>query len=210
MGNTPIRSPLVEELLRQGQFLMPGEGRPLTGAERAFVRQVFGQSLNLPPIRIVFSNLHVNQRAYTLGNAIRAPRSIPLDDRTLIHELAHVWQFQTRGTSYISDSIYHQAVEGAAAYNVTIVPGQSILRYGAEQQASIIERYYANDPPGFRDNPDVLRMMEEVRSMRPITEAERQQELIYGPAGPPRGVDFGSGRREDQPAPIVPLIRFQW
>lgn len=206
-----VRSPFVEELLRQGIFLVPGEGRNLSSDEQHKVRQVFGSSIDLTVVRLVFSNVHVNNRAYTLGNTVRFPRAIALDDRTLIHELAHVWQYQTRGSSYISDSIYHQATDGsAAAYNVTIVPNQSIYQYTAEQQATIVERYFAKDPSGWETDPDVLRMMEEVRRARPLSEASRQEDLIYGPGGG-RQFDFSNpGRPEERPAPIVPLFRINF
>jgi hypothetical protein len=55
----------------------------------------------------------------------------------------HVWQYQNRGTGYISNSIWHQATE-PAAYEVTIVPNQSIYRYTAEHQAVIVEAYYVD------------------------------------------------------------------
>lgn len=208
MGGSRVRSPLVEELLRQGQFLLPGQGRALSGTEKSMLRTVFGQSVNLDPIRLVFSQFHVNQRAYTLGNVIRAPIAIPLDSRTLVHECAHVWQYQTRGSGYISDSILHQAASGQGAYAVTIVPGQSIIDYGAEQQATIIEYYFMNDPAGWRTDPDVVRMMEEVRAMRPITEAQHQEDLLYGPGGRPP--DQFPRRPEEQITPVVPLIRWEF
>ena len=61
---------------------------------------------------------------------------------TLIHELTHVWQsyHSTFPTSYIFNSLWHQAVSGSNAYAYT--PGQPWERYNVEQQAQIVEDWF--------------------------------------------------------------------
>ena len=66
---------------------------------------VFGMSINLDRIRLTQTNVAVNGRAYTLGNTIRFPMGATVDLRTLVHESTHVWQFQTKGAGYLSDSV---------------------------------------------------------------------------------------------------------
>jgi len=92
--------------------------------------------------------------------------------------------FQTRGLSYISDSLWHQMTDGVdEAYRVEIVPGQSIHDYPAEQQAMIIQRYFQQE--ALREDPEYRRMIGEVRASRPIPHLERRdfalEEAVFGP-----------------------------
>ena len=209
-GNTRVRFPTLETFLIQNQGALATAGRPLTPTERRILEGVFGMSLNLDRIRLTQTNVAVNGRAYTLGNTIRFPTGATVDLRTLVHESTHVWQYQTKGAGYLSDSVWHQATGGQAAYDVTIVAGQSIHRYHAEQQAMIVERYYANDPAGWATGADVVRMIEEVRRARPITDLDIQQDIMYGPgrgAGNPFMTTPADDRRDPQ---MMPLIRIEF
>jgi len=61
---------------------------------------------------------------------------------TLIHELTHVWQGHNSdfAASYIFNSLWHQAVDkDAYAYTV----GQAWGDYNVEQQAHLVEEWYA-------------------------------------------------------------------
>jgi hypothetical protein len=60
---------------------------------------------------------------------------------TLVHETAHVWQGFNRAFTwaYIFDSVYNQTAGGAYGYNA----GQQWNTYGAEQQAKIVEDWFA-------------------------------------------------------------------
>jgi hypothetical protein len=204
-----MRVPILESLAIAGQSAFADPGRPLTSSEREMLMQIFGSSINLGVIRLAITDLGVDGRAYTLGNTIRIPRGAAIDTRTLVHEVAHVWQYQTRGTSYISDSVFHQLTSGASAYDVQIVPGRSLSDYAAEQQAVIIERYYANDPAGWRDNADVGRIMREVRSAQQLSDGEIQRETWFGPRQSDR-VDMFQGNASDRPAQTVPLFRLEF
>ena len=92
--------------------------------------------------------------------------------------MTHVWQYQTQGSRYISDSALHQALQGLDAYNVDLVPAQSFDKYAAEQQAVIVERYYL-DFTGWRSNSDVVRMIAEVRKARPLAANKSEQETWF-------------------------------
>ena len=168
---------------------LTGFSRPLTQSEIALARTIFRESVDY--IQVSVSEAYIANAPTTLASTIRIAPGSRLDDRTLIHELGHVWQFQTQGSAYISHSITCQigamitAGNRGAAYRYTIVPGQSIHGYNPEQQASIIEDYFAN--PSLRMDPEYDRMIEEVRSATPSAApvADALQDIPnFQPQGP--------------------------
>lgn len=171
-----VRSPTLEiSALRSQQFLSFG-GSPLLPAERSAAASVFGSSLDLGAVRIVHSP--VVAAPTTLGNTIRVPPGYTMPQHVLIHELAHIWQYQTMGSRYISDSLWHQTAatvsslvatgtaDRSGAYRYAIVPGQSFYVYTAEQQASIVEDYFV--APMLQADPEYRRLIAQVRAARPL------------------------------------------
>ncbi|MFC5367545.1 DUF4157 domain-containing protein [Salinirubrum litoreum] len=162
-----IRSPAIEETLRQGSAVLGASeaGRPLTSEEEALARPIFGTSIDLSRVRLVsvgdeerssrqagLTGFQTGGTYVTIGNTIYVPSSFTVENRrmaqTLIHELVHVWQYQHGGTGYVSDSAVAQ-VTGAlehgtrnAAYGYT-QDTRTIFEYPPEQQASIVENYFA-------------------------------------------------------------------
>lgn len=162
-----IRSPAIEETLRQGSVVVGTSeaGRPLTSDEQALARPIFGNSIDLSRVRLVsfgdeerstrqkgLTGFETGGTYVTIGNTIYVPSSFTVENRrmaqTLIHELVHVWQYQHGGTGYVSDSAVAQ-VTGAleqgtrnAAYGYTQT-NRTIFEYPPEQQASIVENYFA-------------------------------------------------------------------
>lgn len=163
----PRLAPL-EALATQFAGALSSDTRALTTDERADATEVFGGSLDLDSVRIVRAS--VANAPTTLGNTIRIPRAGGLDRAVLIHELAHVWQYQTKGTAYISDSAWHQVgallATGSrnAAYDLTEedLSAESIHDLPAEKQAVIIESWFAS--PGLRADPTYARFLAEVRT----------------------------------------------
>src|SRR6185295_1941120 len=108
---------------------------------------VFGETL--PYGAIYLSNaVGLQERAYTVPHPAKgasylinigadgfADATTAAIDRTLIHELTHVWQGVHRANrlNYIFDSLHNQARLGSAAYDY--VAGADWSSYGAEQQA---------------------------------------------------------------------------
>jgi hypothetical protein len=207
-GKVRLRIPLLEEAAIQGQKTFADAGRPLNPVERKLLLDIFGQSVNLDPVQIVLTGLGVQGRPYTFGNTIRIPTGTHFDAPTLVHEMTHVWQYQTRGTGYISDSVFHQLISGQGAYDVKLVAGQSFYEYAAEQQAIIVERYY-DDPSGWRQNPNVIRMIEEVRRARRLSMDEIRQETWFGPNKSPLD-NITPGNDANRQSPTVPLIRIEF
>ena len=209
-----LRLPTLETFSALSGGSFASQGRGLTGDEQNDAVSVFGSSINLDAVRIVETPI-VNAPT-TLGNYIRVSPGERIPRHVLIHELAHIWQFQTKGTAYISDSLWHQAVatiatgSRSAAYQVNIVPGQSIHDYTAEQQAVIIENYFVDSAK--RSDPEYQKMIGEVRRARPIPQSLILEEAALGPA-------MGSERLRSniigEPEPFVgggniPLIRVEF
>lgn len=147
-----VRSPFVEEALTLYSTISGAiGGRYLTGPEIALARSVFGDSLDYYRIQFIPSEGRgVDWRV--VGNTIREPKGFTIKDafmaKTFIHELTHVWQYQHFGTSYISHSLYSNAVaylkyrDRNKAYAYTVEPNKSFFAYKVEQQASIVEDYF--------------------------------------------------------------------
>jgi hypothetical protein len=209
MGDSPrLRIPLLEgvapSLLRIPSF----GARPLNSQERDLLIRIFGDSINLDPVRVAYTRLiSASTAAYTMGNTILIPVGTNTSTSTIVHEMTHVWQYQTMGTRYISDSALHQVVQGDNAYDVDLVAGQSFYSYAAEQQAVIVQRYY-NDFPGWRTNADVVRMLGEIRRAHPLAPSEIERETWYGPNQP--FVDPSPGAGGQQPSQTVPLFRIEF
>ena len=135
--------------------------RSLTSAEELFARQVFSGSIVYYNVRVRddlgFQNkpwtsppsvaispyyvLHVGPGAY--------PNMLTNHKRLLIHELAHVWQGQ-HGVpkGYVLNSAYHQSIAaitngGDVAPAYSYQTGLKWWMYNCEQQASIVEDWYA-------------------------------------------------------------------
>jgi len=64
----------------------------------------------------------------------------------LVHEACHAWQgFQGAFTwEYIFDAIFNQCFKGKAAYDIPANPRDTWMAFGAEQQAAIVDTWFAN------------------------------------------------------------------
>jgi hypothetical protein len=185
-----VRLPALEVFAQQVAVIsaaLSDSIRPLTKKERDIAKFVFQSSLRLDEIQIEEKALIANAPT-TLGNVIRLSDGYTMSDATLVHELTHVWQFQNKGTGYISNSVVHQ-VEGMlsdgdrnAAYVVTIQQGASFSSYSAEHQATIVEDWYSK--PALRKDSEYIRLISEVRGSLPPVNLNVTQtyiETMYGP-----------------------------
>lgn len=162
-GNRAVGQVLARDPVRRPSWFMPesptvniaalnmqqafaSEIRRLTRPEKELAHGVFGDSVDLERVRVAVTS--VLSAPTTLGNTIRShDRDVELG--TLIHELTHVWQYQTSGLRYISCALAGQ-VQGAVAHgdrNWTYEfdptrQGTTFADYGPEQQAYIVETAY--------------------------------------------------------------------
>jgi hypothetical protein len=226
----PIRvsSPVFEQTVIQLGHLTSPFGRPLTTDEVELGRSIYGESLALSRVRVV--EAAVANAPTTLGNQIRISPGFSLADAegrgVLIHELGHVWQYQTQGTGYITESLVCQigamiatGDRNAAYLNYHLTAQSSIDDFPAEEQAQIIQDYYeitvryagaAQQPQWVThrspDLPHYERLVEQVRRARPRSEPEIYQEtLMVDP-----GERFGLVPNERSITPMQPLLRFEF
>jgi hypothetical protein len=178
--------------------------RALGQHEREIAASVYGESIDLDRVRIASSAI-VNTPT-TLGDTIRTAHG-EIDNATLVHELMHVWQYQTQGISYISCSLAGQA-QGVVthwdrnwAYEYE-EPGPSsrLANYGPEQQAMIVETAYQRR---LLETGYYARLIAEVRRARPRPGGmgaaiddrglgPRQTAIPFGPLSPdPRSEEMG-------------------
>ncbi|HJL43446.1 MAG TPA: hypothetical protein RMG48_19220 [Myxococcales bacterium LLY-WYZ-16_1] len=114
-------------------------GRELTDAEIDRMREVFGDSIDYDQVRVVEGDaglFSVNDRAFVHGNTIYMKGS--RDPDLLLHEMAHVWQFQNGGTDYMSEALWSQEFSMAYDWEPS-VPGTPWHRLEPEQQAQFLE-----------------------------------------------------------------------
>lgn len=149
-GPVSVRSPVLEEAATQLSDVIAGvDSRPLSLAEEDMAAKVFGKSIDFPRVRVIQTKV-LDYR--TVGNNIRVPPDFTISNesmaQTLVHELTHVWQYQHGGTSYLSHSLQTQiggALKGNRnfAYDYQLGPESSFFDFTPEQQAYIVENYFA-------------------------------------------------------------------
>ena len=91
--------------------------RRLEPHEIAYAREIFGEGIDYGAVRIARGSVLATFSATALGNRINlqsvhfAGDTLELNEagmRVLIHELAHVWQYQHFGLRYIASSLAAQ------------------------------------------------------------------------------------------------------
>lgn len=129
----------------------PGGSRPLTEAERALARSIFGDALDCDGVTIRRRRWFPFQP----GNTLMAPTGHlwvpPHSDHwsedygkerlglqaLFLHELTHVWQSQRRGKYYLP-LMRHPFCR----YDYAIRAGRRFELYGLEQQAEIVRHVF--------------------------------------------------------------------
>lgn len=127
--------------------------RPLTPTETALARSVFGEAIDYSRVRL--SNRSWGFAAITFGSRITFPPSHPVPaDFTreglglqawLVHELTHVWQFQTATwrtlVSWLRTVLEGGYGRGLPGYRYRLPLGDW-AGYNLEQQASMVEHAF--------------------------------------------------------------------
>jgi hypothetical protein len=206
-------SPTVNIAALQMQNAFVTGSRGLTDREKTVARGVFQDSVDLDRVRL--GTTSVLSAPTTLGNLIRVRDRI--SDDTLIHELTHVWQYQTSGLRYVSCALAGQVegtvLHGGRDWTYDFDPnrrGTRLSDYGPEQQAQIVQvafLYGKLEDPSFYGP-----LVAEVRRARPRAE-DRGRDIDeaagvgnrridpFGPMGP-------TDRRSEEMGGFVPQL--QW
>lgn len=162
--------------------------RLLNDDEKALARRVFQETL--PYGAIYLSNKKgLGQRAYTIPHPTHAGAYVihigesshdkgatdPSRSRTFIHELMHVWQGLYHGNTpfdYVCSSLVDQIQTGGGTYNHK--PGQEWGTYTVEQQASIVDTWFAD---GMVENDSDKRWRYIRDHIRPATRRQHEQQV---------------------------------
>jgi hypothetical protein len=223
-----VTSPVLEWTAIQLAAVANPFGRALYDWEYDIVHDIFESGLDASRIRIV--ETRILNAPTTLSNQIRVPPgwTFERDNRpVLVHECAHVWQFQTRGTSYITDSVYHNASgqigtgnRNVAYMNYQLNARSAMSDFTAEEQATIVGDYYEmtriyhNDPnaPSWvalrsPDLPIYERLIRQVRASTPLTDSMVYQRSLMNQPMP--GFDLSSPGTQGF-APVMPLLEIRF
>ncbi len=131
--------------LIQRVLLLQRRDRALTRAEQEMLRRVFHRSISLYNVRLVEGRsglFGVNDRPFTLGNTIYLKTSdVSAMPEVLVHECAHVWQYQNVGPRYAIEALGAQALlADAYDWEAEIVRGRTAwTKFNREAQAQLIE-----------------------------------------------------------------------
>lgn len=220
-------SPALEYAAIQLSALTSPVGRPLHPTERSIIDDIFQSCVDAGRVRITETN--ILNAPTTLANQIRVPYGWDFKDQrraVLVHEFAHIWQYQTRGTAYITDSVFHNASgqiatgdRNVAYMNYQLKSGSSINDFSAEEQATIVGDYYeisriwdgVEKPPAWvalrsPDLPIYEKLISQVRSAVPRSDPKIYQDsLMFQPDN--RMPDLNT-RPGEGFAPTMPL--FKW
>lgn len=115
-------------------------GRSLTDRETRLLRKIYGDSIDYPKVEIVEGGagvFSINPRPFALGNRIYL-KDRTQNDAVVIHEMAHVWQFQNGGTNYMSESLVSQVMGKGYDWSLS-VPETPWKALEPEQQAQLLE-----------------------------------------------------------------------
>jgi len=135
------------KVVRAAARLNPVAPRWLSGRERAVLRSVFADSVDLNAIQVrerITGLINLSRSAFVIENTMFVPGSyLPLPDSILVHECTHVWQFQHGGHAYIGDSLHAQTVGDGYDLAKGLREGRSWAQFNCEQQATLIEKAFA-------------------------------------------------------------------
>lgn len=139
-----------------------GKGsRPLTEAEIAYVRRIYGDSIDYSQVRMTSDHWLSTGAPKVIGNTVymrsdwggpmfKEDGSLTTSGRHLLmHEMGHIWQYQNGGHAYIGDALWAMfeswretgSRNGAYRWRDAYDEGLEWKDWNPEQQATAIEDY---------------------------------------------------------------------
>ncbi len=137
------------EIYESIMLITKSHTRRLNNSEKKAVNSIFRESVNINQIKIdgkAILGPKQKRFAYVSYNTINYYDKISLD--VLIHEVVHIWQYQTLGSIYIYEAL--KAQHSKEKYDYGGVEGlysamgkkKSLLDFNFEQQGDIVQDYY--------------------------------------------------------------------
>ena len=131
--------------------------RKLTANEIKLAKIIFGDTIDYDKVRITNRIPGLFKKSVggmCTGNAINTSKDTYCDDYDasyrksfFIHEMTHIWQFQHSpsylGKKLIKELATHHFNYMAKAYQYDLEDGKPFDDYGLEQQAGIVQDYFA-------------------------------------------------------------------
>lgn len=139
-----------------GEKIETQTNRSMTEWEIRQAKRVFGSALDYTKVTISDGSISskigsAGGYARTIGNTIYFPTGGSRIMAFMVHELTHVWQYQTTGWTYAPKAIWAQMTEGygyadgGSAEQALIdarKAGKTLYSYNKEQQGDILRDYY--------------------------------------------------------------------
>ncbi len=137
-----ITSPVLEwSAIQLAAITSPNSQRAW---ESDIINDIYQGGVDASHVRIV--EVRLLNAPTTLGNQIRVHPGRTSGKRqsaVLVHEMGHVWQYQTLGTAYITDSVFHNASgqvatgdRNVAYMNYQLRPESNMTDFTARRRSS--------------------------------------------------------------------------
>ncbi len=121
--------------------------RPLTATEQDIIAPLYEDRIDLHAVRINMGGpLTLVYPGVTLGNTISFPHDAYdiTEERyqaLLVHEVCHVWQYQTSGLGYIPRSLW-ETISERDTYVVHYDEHKTLDMYDVEEQCEIFAEFF--------------------------------------------------------------------
>jgi len=139
----------VPEILLSLNRLFKPNTRRLNEREIAVARAVFGETIDYHKVRIderAMTGCRQYGFAYVGFNCINCWGK--LSDAHFVHEMVHIWQFQTLGSRYIPRALWAQRTPegynygGVQALQQALREGRGLSGFNFEQQGDVVADYF--------------------------------------------------------------------
>ena len=171
----------IGEIVDFLQRLFAWGTRPLTGPERAEAQSVFGNTISYWQVRIIEHSIIAKIGAFfqgssgmgvTIGHTINFNHPVATSPGDwnmgwLIHELAHVAQYEAAGIQYIGEALHAQATAGYNYGGGAGLVGKQLADFNREQQGDIARDAYLGvlySTKSVTNTAEYNRMLQQFRS----------------------------------------------
>jgi hypothetical protein len=129
----------IREIYDTLQELIRFRSRPLNSTEFSWARSVFGDSIDSKVVRLLEDSDVVSQGANATNklNLIVFPDDRPIVDHVFIHEMMHVWQYQ-------SNNFYDNRVLGSGNYDYSGIFANNNNNRGGPENLKFLRRLGKN------------------------------------------------------------------